>query len=396
MPDCVILNPKMHPDPAYQELCGCGITYVLLRQLGKTFPIEADVWSDILAITGMATICDVVPLNPINHQLARLGVRALIRSQRPVLRQLRQACALSEGLNETDVGFRLGPRINAVGRLEHAEAVVQAFIGQDTVPLIRFMGECNDRRKRLQEQIVKEASQLALQQEKSPILFLGGDWHPGVVGIAASKLVDAFWKPVWLFQRGEALCKGSARSIPGFDVTAAMQAAGDCFLKFGGHRAAAGYSFAPEQEQAILMALVQHAVAQKQQNPELWQSQCRYDCELPLHLLNLDLMDLLDELRPFGHGFEEPRFLIEAPIEEVRFYQDKATGEPKHTAVSLAVPTGRLKLMFFHKVCGDLVDAPVGRFLVTAQRNVYQGRVSLSLFGRDYALQEDYAALPAR
>src|SRR5690606_4635275 len=80
MPDSIILNPKFHPHPDYQELCGCGITFVLLRRLGETFPVSSTVWNDILALVGMATICDVVPLNGVNHRLARLGVEALMRS----------------------------------------------------------------------------------------------------------------------------------------------------------------------------------------------------------------------------------------------------------------------------------------------------------------------------
>jgi single-stranded-DNA-specific exonuclease len=124
MPDCLILNPKTHPEHVYQELCGCGITFVLLRKLAQHLPtrkIPETVWTDILALTGMATICDVVPLNGVNHKLAKYGVDALMRSRRPVLVKLRAAASV-DATDEKDVGFRLGPRINAVGRLEQGAA----------------------------------------------------------------------------------------------------------------------------------------------------------------------------------------------------------------------------------------------------------------------------------
>ena len=139
MPDCVILNPKLHPDEQYQELCGCGITFVLLRQLGKTFPVTSKIWNDILALVGMATICDVVPLNGVNHKLANLGVQALFRSERPVLTEILKACSIGDHIDEKDVGFRIGPRINAVGRLKHADLVIQAFIDENGILRVKFL-----------------------------------------------------------------------------------------------------------------------------------------------------------------------------------------------------------------------------------------------------------------
>ena len=188
VPDGIVLNPKLHPDPVYQELCGCGITFVLLRKLGKKFPISREVWNDLLALVGMATICDVVPLNGVNHQLANLGVKALYRSQRPVLKSLLAQCKVLEKVDETDVGFRIGPRINAVGRLRHANQVVEAFISENFDELIKDMGDCNEERKKIQKTIYEEANTKAQSYGESKILFLGGDWHPGVVGIAASKI----------------------------------------------------------------------------------------------------------------------------------------------------------------------------------------------------------------
>lgn len=389
MPDCTILNPKLHPDPMYQELCGCGITFVLLRQLGQYFDAPAEVWTDILALTGMATICDVVPLNGVNHKLAKQGVAALLRSQRPIFRRLLKAAQLGkEELDEKDVGFRLGPRINAVGRLEHANQVIRAFLEEEADHLVSYMSSCNDKRKVIQSQIVEKARQMAQQEEAHPVLFLGHeDWHQGVVGIAASKIAEEFWRPVWLFQKKleEGIGKGSARSIPGFDVTDAMNEARHLFHKFGGHRAAGGFSFPLENELAIKQALIDGAAKIRRNQPQLWESTIFYDCALPGSLAHLRLASCLDEMKPFGHCFEEPLFRIAAAIKKVDFLKDKQTLLPKHTAVTIASPLGGTeRIMFFNEVFEELADRKEAEFLVTANKNKWQDRLSLSLHGKDF------------
>ncbi|MBI2602453.1 MAG: DHH family phosphoesterase [Deltaproteobacteria bacterium] len=387
MPDCIILNPKLHPEPTYQELCGCGITFVLLRKLGHLFPPAPELWTDILALTGMATICDVVPLNGVNHRLAQAGVQALWKSKRPVLQKLLKASAASSSnFDERDVGFRLGPRINAVGRLDHADKVIEAFVGDDVEPLIKYMNVCNERRKKVQARIVEEAAELAETYRNDPILFLGGDWHAGVVGIAASKIAETYWKPTWLFQKAE-LCKGSARSIPHFDVTNAMSSAKAHFTKFGGHKAAGGFSFPLEKEEAIREQLLMFAEDEKRKNPDRWESVIYYDCALPMNLAKLDLTDHLSSLRPFGHGFEEPVFKISARIHDVRFYNDKDTGKPKHTAVFIeGAQKQAQKIMFFNEVHQEIAEMTHVDVLVTASRQQWQGRSQLSLIGCDYAI----------
>ncbi len=385
MPDTTILNPKLHPDEAYQELCGCGITFVLLRKIGREIAVDPRIWQDLLALTGIATICDIVPLNAVNHRLARLGVEAARKSQRAVFKSLLDAVQASEKMDEKDVGFRIGPRINAVGRLEHAKIVIEAFLSDDPSLLIKHMGLANDRRKAIQTTIVKEAQHKADEESHKSVLFLGADsWHQGVVGIAASRIAEDYWRPTWLFQRGSDLCKGSARSISGFDVTEAMMSCGHLFKKFGGHRAAGGFAFPLSQEDSIKQALEAYGDSIKRKFPEIWESKIEYDCILPWHLADTNLLEILSTLRPFGHGFEEPRFLVVGRLLEVNFYKDKATGEPKHTALCLlGTDQASRKIMFFNRVVKDLKLGKELRALVTADRNLWNGQVSLQLLGVD-------------
>lgn len=383
MPDSLILNPKLHPDPAYQELCGCGITFVLLRKLADHFIVPPTLWIDLLAIAGMATICDVVPLNGVNHRLARQGVWALSQSRRPILRQLLTSCQSQDSTDEKDIGFRLGPRINAVGRLEHADVVIQAFLDENPKDLIYQMEACNERRRRIQGAIVEEARHLARDHGDDPILFLGGAWHQGVVGIAASKLVEEFWRPVWLFERQDKICKGSARSVPGFDVTAAMSAASGLFAKYGGHAAAGGFTFSVDHESGLRQALTEFAADIKREHPTLWESKVSYDCLLSPELIDFELLDALEELKPFGHGFEEPKFLVQGEVVSTTILKDKITGQPRHTSIFYRGEDHCThKVMFFNRVLpfakGDLVQ-----MILSVGKNHWQGQTSLALYGQD-------------
>ena len=386
MPDCIILNPKLHPEEIYQELCGCGITFVLLRKLGRHYDLKGSIWTDLLALTGMATICDIVPLNGVNHSLAKMGVSALSKSNREVLKKLLSATSALEEADETDVGFKLGPRINAVGRLEHANKIIDAFISEEPDELISYMSKCNEERKKIQSNIVERALELAETYKDDPILFLGyEEWHQGVVGIAASKLVETFWKPVWLYQRGE-ICKGSARSIEGFDVTDAMSSVKQSFLKFGGHKAAGGFSFSLEKEDEIRKGLIDYAREFKNQSPQIWTPKINYDCKIGKDLLNLELCYSLNKLKPFGHKFEQPSFEVEAQITKIDHYNDKATGLPKHTCIF--IDTGDRwpqKIMFFGQVIDNLTVGTIAQFLVKVDKNVWKGRTYLSLLGLDYS-----------
>lgn len=385
MPDCIILNPKNHPDPTYQELCGCGITFVLLRKLGSKFNLQPSDWNDLLALAGIATICDLVPLNGVNHKLARLGIQALVRSHRPIFQALKAACAgEDQAIDEMSVGFMVGPRINAVGRLYHALTVVDAFVGDDPEVLVHYMDKCNEERKAIQKKIVDQAMEQAAAQGDAAVLFLGHeDWHEGVVGIAASKIAEEFWRPVFLFKRGEDICKGSARSIPNFDVTSLMMDVNEHFYKFGGHPAAGGFSFKKEQEEDLKAAILAVANNIKQSKPECWDSLLKYDCVLPVHLLNNDLLDCLDKMKPYGHGYELPSFRIKARLNRVQYYNDKQTSKPKHTCFHIDTPQGTKKLVFFNKVFDQIREGENLECLAEVHRNNWRGRTSVQLIGRD-------------
>jgi single-stranded-DNA-specific exonuclease len=237
----------------------------------------------------------------------------------------------------------------------------------------------------IQTGIVREAREQVLDFPDDSILFLGGDWHPGVVGIAASKLTEENWRPTWLFQRKDGICKGSARSIKGFDVTEAMMSCGHLFTKFGGHAAAGGFSFPEVHESEIRSKLVEFAQQRRIERPEIWESRIEYDCDLPKELLGLDIMNTLDELRPFGHCFEEPRFKLSLDVRRIQYFFDKVTGDPKHTCVIAGVGSKEQKILFFNEVITEIVPNRMHDFIVSLSRNSFRGVMNLSIMGVDWS-----------
>jgi single-stranded-DNA-specific exonuclease len=269
--------------------------------------------------------------------------------------------------------------------MAHANLVVRAFVDNEPGPLVEAMGKCNEERKRIQRAIVADAMAQGLREE-GPILFLGGDWHAGVVGIAASKIAEHFWKPTWLFQRKDGLCKGSARTIPGFDVTAAMSSAKELFLRFGGHKAAGGFTFAVENESAIRERLRDHAEDLRKSDATLWESRVEYDCALDGALCTLEAAAPLERLRPFGQAFPEPVFRVSGDIVRADYLKDRQTGEPRHTAVTVALGSGRaVRILFFGDVCPELHEWRSATFLAKFSINEFRGQRKLEMVGVDFA-----------
>ena len=179
------------------------------------------------------------------------------------------------------------------------------------------------------------------------------------------------------------VCKGSARSIPGFNVTQAMLEGSELWLKCGGHSAAGGFSFKKENITSIRKELCLFAQKIKSQKPSLWESKISFDCQLPSSLLKLDLLTHLNRMRPYGHSFKEPVFLLEAQVTKVIFYEDKLAKNPKHTACFVETEHGSFKLMFFYQYT-KLKSTTRARFLIKVQKNVWNGRLNLSLLAEDF------------
>jgi single-stranded-DNA-specific exonuclease len=309
LPDCPIVatRPSAYPFP---ELCGTGVVYKLLQALG----CATDAHLDLVAL---ATIADVVPLVDENRVLALAGLRLLAHTRRPGLQALmRHARVDPATLDEGAVGFRLAPRINAAGRLCRPEAALELLLTDDRDEADRLAVELeglNRERQQVEDRILREAVARVeewpdAQRRRRAYVLAGEEWHEGVIGIVASRLVERYHRPVVLIAGADGAWKGSGRSIPPFDLHAGLAACAGHLERFGGHRAAAGLSIDPERLDAFAAAFA--AYADDVLTDDDLRPVTRIDAVVAGKSLTLELCAELQRLAPFGLGNPAPTLLV--------------------------------------------------------------------------------------
>jgi len=330
LPGCPIIatRPSDYPFP---ELCGTGVVYKLGEAL---LGVDSAVLRRHLDLVAVATVADVVPLVGENRSLTIAGLRTLARTQKPGLQALMRVARVDPAVVDSGaIGFRLAPRINAAGRLGHPRVALELLLTEDREQartLADRLEELNRDRQAVEDRILRAAvvqvEEWPEAMQRRPAYVLSGeDWHEGVVGIVASRLVERYHRPVVLIAGADGLWKGSGRSIPSFDLHEALGACAQFLERFGGHRAAAGLSIDPERVGAFADAFAAHAekvVAEEDLAPATM-----VDAVLPRGAkLTLELCAELRRLAPFGLG--NPQVTLLAPACEVA---DLATvGEGKH------------------------------------------------------------------
>ncbi|MGN6816515.1 MAG: single-stranded-DNA-specific exonuclease RecJ, partial [Solirubrobacterales bacterium] len=392
LPDCPILHPEVSNYP-FASLCGTAVAWKLacalkLGAAGAAFPgpteqvgpgNAAPEVDDDLDLVALATVADVVPLVGENRSLVRRGLAEIRRGQRLGLRALMAAAKCqSEQLDETDLGFRLAPRINAAGRLYRADAGVELFLTEDphraeaiAVELSRANSE-----RRATEREVDAAAESARRElpghlrEAPGLVVAGRGWHPGVVGIVASRLVERHHRPVVVISLDEeGNGRGSGRSISGFDLLGALEACGEHLEGFGGHRAAAGLQIRAENVRAFQEAFAAHA--QSILNEEDLRRTERVDAIVGGVGLGLELAEELKQLAPFGMGNPGVRLLVpSARVSDVR-----AMGEGKHARFSLHSGSHRALGVAFGRASLGVEDEDVLDATIRLEVNHWNGSV---------------------
>ncbi len=319
LPDCplVATRPSEYPFP---ELCGTGVVYKLGQAL---LGADSEALRRHVDLVALATVADVVPLVGENRSLAIAGLRALARTQKPGLRALMKVAGVDPATVDTgNVGFRLAPRINAAGRLGHPRAALELLLTEDADEARRLadrLEELNRDRQAVEDKILRAAiSQVEewseAKRRRRAYVVWGEDWHEGVIGIVASRLVERYHRPVVLIAGTEGVWKGSGRSIPSFDLHGALAACSHLLERFGGHRAAAGLSIVPEGVEPFAEAFA--AQADGLVTPEDLVPTTVIDAVLPRGAkLTLELCEELRRLAPFGLG--NPDVTLLAPGCEV-------------------------------------------------------------------------------
>ncbi|HZQ15246.1 MAG TPA: single-stranded-DNA-specific exonuclease RecJ [Gaiellaceae bacterium] len=328
-PACPVVAP-LKGDYPFAGLCGTGVVWKLAQALlGPEHPF----CERHLDVVALATVADVVPLLDENRALAQLGLRRLAQTQRPGLQALMRVAGVDPAaVDETAIGFRLAPRINASGRLCRPEAALALLLTEDADEARRLAEELeglNRERQAVEERILRDAID-QVESWPEPLrrrrgyVVAGEGWHEGVIGIVASRLVERYNRPVVLIAGGEGAWKGSGRSVPAFDLHAGLGACAEHLQRFGGHRAAAGLTIDPADVAAFSSAFAAHAdsvLADDDLRPVT-----RVDAIVPGAKLGLALCAELQRLAPFGLG--NPGVLL--LVDGCEVVEPAAVGDGRH------------------------------------------------------------------
>ncbi|MWC28787.1 single-stranded-DNA-specific exonuclease RecJ [Paenibacillus sp. MMS18-CY102] len=348
-----IINPKLpYCQYPYKSLAGVGVAFKLATALLGEAPL------DLADIVALGTIADVMPLTGENRVLVRLGLKQMATGTRPGFVALAETAGVHlNAVTSTNVAFSMAPRINASGRLDHAGGAVELLTASDQEAaelLAARLDTLNRERQRIVEEMVEQAksqwaekcrvAEEAGQLPPAVIVLAGEGWNAGVIGIVASKMLEKHYKPTVVLgidpETGK--CKGSARSIDGFDLYAALTACSELFDHFGGHQAAAGMTLHRDKLGELEKSLSESALAWL--SPEDWIPKTFIDLACSPQEASLDTIDQLALLEPFGAGNPAPRFLIEQqPVADKRTMGK----ENKHLRLAVGSQPARLEAVGF-------------------------------------------------
>jgi single-stranded-DNA-specific exonuclease len=389
-----ILNPKRRDCPyPFKELAGVGVVLKLVQGLAAHRPgrLPADFVGHHLDLVALGTIADVVPLRGENRIFAKIGLERICDSTRPGIVALKEVAGLTTRRVESGhVAYILAPRINAAGRLGNAESGVRLLLSTDAseaTTIAEGLEEDNTTRKKIDESTLEEAlGQLKAAGEPLPpaIVLWSDRWHPGVLGIVASRLMERFHRPTILVAADHEEGKGSGRSIPGFDLCQALQECRSYLVGFGGHSYAAGLTIRQEHLPAFREALCRVVAARLV--PDDYVPKLSIDGPLPLNACDESLVRFLDRLSPFGIGNQEPLFIAD----DVQLAAPPAVVSRNHLKLSVRQNGREIDCIGFGM--GHLAGAirnGAGRLAIAfvPTLNVWQNRSRLQLKLRDVQLR---------
>jgi single-stranded-DNA-specific exonuclease len=310
-----VVNPKMikGPHPS-RDLSGAGVAFKfaweLLRQFDKK---DNEFLTSLLDLAALGTLSDVVPLNQENRTLAVGGIKLIAGKKRTGIRCLAEVASLGENISVRDIHFALAPRLNAAGRLEHASKSVELLLCRDSArakALAQELNSINIRRQDIGEEIREEVlSRLSEDYiaENKVVVLSGDNWHPGVIGIIASRVVDRYFRPTILIGINDGVGRGSARSISGVNIFDLLNRCRDLFSDFGGHAGAAGFEIDPANIPMLKNRLQEEF--KKQVSAEALTPKILIDAELKPSQVSMSLIKELKTLAPYGEGNPSPVFM---------------------------------------------------------------------------------------
>ena len=379
-----VVDPRREDDTSpFKGLCGAGVAFKLCAALDGCPPEEMlDYCGDLAAV---GTVADVMPLTGENRTLVKAGLRQLQNTDRPGLEALLEEVGLAgKPVTAENVSYAIAPRINAAGRMDNAVTALQLVMCEDpdrAAELAHKLNEINTKRQETELQIFKAAQELLEQEperlEDRVMLLWGRDWHPGVIGIVASRLVERTGRPVIVVtidEHGE--CKGSGRSVQGFNLHACIGACADLLIRYGGHAMAAGLSVREENLPALRRRLNDWAA---RECPVLHTTPL--ECDLPIHLdrVTVESVRKLDQLAPYGAENPTPVFLLQNAVLDGVY----PVSEGRHSLLRLRQGNASVYAVWFGMppeelpyAMGDVVDAALNLSVYDSPRGAQlSGRI---------------------
>jgi single-stranded-DNA-specific exonuclease len=322
-----ILNPKQkNCSYPFKELAGTGIAFKLVSALSLSFssllPQSYLKW--LMDLVALGTICDVVPLLDENRLFAKFGLIVLNKTRRIGLQKIYQVAQLKpDSIDPYTVSFVIGPRLNAPGRMDHANAsffLLTAKEPEKAEELAKMLDNYNRQRQAILEKAVEEAKTEVLEKnllDHKLILIGKREWHSGIIGLIAAKLVEEYGRPALVLQIGEEISRGSARSIDAFHITESLSNLKECLIKFGGHKRAAGFSVLTKRIEELknkLRTLAEEKLTEEDVIPFL-----KIEAKIDPKEINWELWSQLEKFEPTGFGNPRPVFLAEkVRVEKIR------------------------------------------------------------------------------
>jgi single-stranded-DNA-specific exonuclease len=359
-PDCVaVVNPKIDSESAFHYLCSAGIVFKLCHALLKTRPIDFDLKAR-LDLVALATVADIVPLRGENRTFAQRGAVEIAKSTRTGLRKLIEVSGVKPPIFTEDIGFRLGPRLNAAGRLSTAEKSLRLLLTTDeaeAAELAEFLDKQNRERQDVEKQIFLAAEEKIAAEGRAEhdaaIVVAARGWHVGVLGIVASRIAHKYHRPTIMIGFDEnGAGKGSGRSIEGLNLVDALTRCADTIDKYGGHEMAAGLAIQEKQFDGFAENF--RRTARELLSDEQLQPCLRVDHELLFSELNFDFLEWHEMLQPFGNGNPQPLFFA-AAVEPIA--PPRVVGE-NHLALRLRQRNYHQRAIFFGAAENSLPRQP--------------------------------------
>ena len=352
IPVCIAVVDAKRKDSKYpfNQLAGCGIAFKLIQALAMDWKLPEKEYLKYLDIAAIGTISDIVPLVDENRVIAKLGLMLVEKTKNIGLKTLIDLCGFKK-IDSTMVSFGLSPRINACGRLGHADEALDLFLETDknvTTNLAKKMNEYNTERQQVERKIYEEAVEEIIKEKDKPVIVIGKDgWHHGVAGIVSSKITDEYFKPSILicFEGDEG--KGSGRSIPGFDLHEALMECSDYLEKFGGHSMAVGITIKKDKFEDFKKAFTEYA---ESKNISEIVPVINIERKVELKDVSLENVKELQQLEPFGEQNKMPLFLIE----NLKIVSIRSLSEGKHLKILLKQDNFFIDAIGFNM--GDLTE----------------------------------------